>query len=273
MQNCWRWSFLGAAIMLGGCQVSEDQLEQYIKSQGFTVLNPPTSLYVPGSLVYRSNYDPQDIHPTKVTLGFLCRPEYSVGLYNKNPIASATLQSATVTQFGGSISAGIPALSRLVNLNAKAKVASSISADIHDVTVKVFALDDLQAIRDQLGPNCRRIVNGNVPSNAYQVIEVLQASIDVTVQISGDVDANAKANFLSQLANLGFTASGSETESLKGTALLFGVQLMPITTPLPSEGAAPAIASVGASSDGASIASRRPAASARKRSLAQSSPN
>ena len=151
------------------------------KTKGFSVIDAPSTLYAPGSLVYRSNYDPNDTKPTKLTLGFLCNPEYSIALYKKTPLASPTFKQVTVTNFGGGIFAGIPAVNKLVSLNAKLKAASSIIAVISDVNIYAFGLDDLAAIRGLLGSTCRNLVNKNVPSNAFQVTQVLQATVNVKV--------------------------------------------------------------------------------------------
>src|SRR4051812_33418206 len=146
-----------ASVSLGACQVTEDQLETYIQSKGFSILVPPSNLYAPGALVYRSNYDPKDQKPTRLSLGFLCNPEHSIDLYKTKARHSETLNQATVTNFGGSISAGVPALQKVVDLNAKLKAASSITANIYDANIYAFAKDDLDSIRDLLGPRCRKI--------------------------------------------------------------------------------------------------------------------
>jgi len=223
---------VSASVLLSACQVTEDQLETYIRGKGFSILVPPSTLYRPGTLVYRENYDPKDMKPTRLSLGYLCNPEHSIDLYKSKARESETLAQVTVTKFGGSISASVPALQKVVDLDGKVKAASSISANIYDAKIYAFAKDDLDSIRDLLGPRCRKIVNGNVPKNAYQVLQVLQASIDINVVIDGGADAKAKAQFVGQLASLGFDVSAGQTASLKGKALFFGVQLEPITTPL-----------------------------------------
>jgi hypothetical protein len=224
---------LGTALLLAGCQISEDQLETWVKSKGFTVIDSPSRLYGPGSLVFRRNYNPNDT-TAKLTLGYLCNPEYSTVLYEKTPRESPTLEQVSVTNFGGNISGGMPAISKIVDLNAKLKAASTIAAYISDVKIYAFGLDDLAAIKEPLGPRCRNLVNENVPKNAFQVSQVLQATVDVRVQIDASADVTARAHLIRQLANLGFTVSGDQTASLKGQALFFGVQLEPITTPIPA---------------------------------------
>lgn len=268
MTMWFRFSVIAtAALLLGGClggEATEGEIEAQIANMGFTVLQPPSNLYMPGSLVYRSNYDPKETKPTKVVLGFLCNREFSVDLYAKQPMSSPTTDQATITKFGGNISAGIPALTRVINLNAKLNAASTINVRIHDVKVYAFALDDLEAIKGKLGPVCRQIVNGHVPSNAYQVIQALEATVDVTVQIGGGGSVAAQAAFAKQLGNLGFEVSADQTATLKGMALLFGVQLIQITSPI--EPPAPAVASTGQEPGAPKTAARsslsaRPAAS------------
>jgi hypothetical protein len=151
----------------------------------------------------------------------------------------------TVTNFSGSLSAGIPALSRLVDLNAKLKGATTITADISDVRILTFGEDDLEAIRNLMGPTCRKLVNDNAEQhNAYQVTEALQSTVDVTLAVNADASADAKAQVIKQLGSFGLTLSSDQKVTIKGTALLFGVLLepvLPVSKPLP-----PPVASIGA---------------------------
>lgn len=245
--------------MLAGCQVSEDELEKSITDKGFSILQPPSRLFVPGSLVYRRNYDPKDTTLAKVTLDFLCNREFSVSLYDKQPTPSSGQDQFSVIKIGGNISAGLPTLGRLVALNAKLKAARSITLDVSNVTYYAFSKEDLGAIREKLGPKCRGYVNDNVASNnAYQVIQVLEATVNVVVQLDAAADVTAKAQFVRQLVNLGFGAAGEETSILKGTALYYGVQLEPIATPVP-EVEGPAVASTRFGSSKSLASKRSPA--------------
>jgi len=232
-----RWGrhliILNVAALLAGCQVTEGQLEAWVRSRDFTVLNPPSNGYGPGSLVYRKNYDPKEEKPSKVALGYLCDPRYSTDLYALKPIASETLGQVSVTEFGGSMSAGIPALAKVANLDARLKAGSTITANISDARIVQFGKDNLWEIRNSLQRACRSIVNGNVATkNAYQVVQALQATIDINVKMNASLDATAAAKLLKNLADLGFTATGDQNVTLKGAALFVGVELEPISSPV-----------------------------------------
>jgi len=219
-------------VALGGCQVTEDQLQAYINSRGFKLIVPPSTLYVPGSLVNLQNYDPKDTNPKSVQLGFLCSPSYSVERYGKKPIASETLGEYTVTQLGGGFSATVPALKRIIDLSASAKGKMTLTGSVSNARIYAFAQDDLEFVRGMLGPQCRNIVNRNVPHNAFQVAQVLEASISVTAQFEDGIDASAKAKLVKELANANFSISANNSATLSGQALFFGVQLIPITEPI-----------------------------------------
>lgn len=149
-----------------------------------------------------------------------------------------------MTKFGGDVSAGIPALGRILDLNAKLKAARTVTVNFYDVHIQEFALPDLGAIRDLLGPKCREYVSGNVrTANAYQISAVLQATVDVTVEMNADVSVAAKAAFVARLAALGLTFSADQTATLKGKALFYGVRLQPIEVLTPPK--EPAVASLG----------------------------
>lgn len=123
----------------------------------------------------------------------------------------------------------MPAINKIASLKAKLKAASSIVAEISHVNIYAFGLDDLAKIRGKLGPICRGLVNGNVPSNAFQVTQALQATVEEKVQLAANANATARAQLVHQLAHFGFTISGGQTAEVKGKALIFGVKLKRIT--------------------------------------------
>ena len=231
----------GLASLVGGCQVTEDQLENYVKARGFTVVVSPSTLYGPGSLVYRKNYEKGDTRPVRVALGYLCDPRYVS--YPKAPLEGETLGQFTITKFDGSISAGVPALRKALDLSAKLKGAARVTANIYDARVYAYAKENLAEIKSALGPGCRSIVNDNVrASNAHHVIQALRASVDIAVEMDAGIDATAAAKLKRELANLGFNFSASHQGSLKVTALFVGVELDPVTEPIQAP-SAPLVAS------------------------------
>ena len=105
--------------------------------------------------------------------------------------------------------------------------------DLSDARIVQFGKDNLWEIRNSLQRACRSIVNGNVATkNAYQVVQALQATIDINVKMNASLDATAAAKLLKNLADLGFTATGDQNVTLKGAALFVGVELEPISSPV-----------------------------------------
>lgn len=217
-------------VLLAACQTTESEIEQAVKGYGFTFNIPPSTLYAPGTLVARLRYDPRDSDPKAVTLDFLCSPNFSVKLY-KNPAQSSdTYWQATTRNFGGTLTGAVPVLQKVVDLNARLKAARSISATISDTRVHAYAPDDLASIRSGLGPECRNIVNKNIATqNAYQVSQVLEATVEITVELDTGADANAQVKFTTTLAQLGFAANYQNKNTLKGNALYYGIRLQPLT--------------------------------------------
>ncbi|AMN40836.1 hypothetical protein [Rhodoplanes sp. Z2-YC6860] len=223
---------LFAFIALAGCQVTEDELQAIVNNRGFKLVVPPSRLYAPGSVVYLQNYNPRDRDPKAVQLGFLCNPEFSIAGYGKQPIMSGTLNGLSITKFGGAISGSMPVLKRIVDLSLNTKGKMTVTGNVSDARIYEFAQDDLEAIRGFLGPRCTKIVNRNVPHNAYQVAQVLEASIEVRVEFSADIDASAKLKLQKELAKASFSVDADSSATLKGDALFFGVRLLPITEPI-----------------------------------------
>jgi hypothetical protein len=210
------------SLVLVGCQVTEDQLENYVRSRGFTPVLSPSQLYAPGAFVYRLNYDPRDPNPKRVSLGFLCDPRYVP--YDKKPLEGETLGQFTVTQFGGTLSAGLPQLRQVLDLTAKTKGTARVTANISDARIYSFAKENLSEMQAVLGPVCSANVRKNMrDKNAYQIIQALRASVDISVKMDGGLDASAAARLGRELANIGFSITGQQEALLKATALFVGV--------------------------------------------------
>ena len=220
------------ACALSGCGPQDDAgLERIINQYGFSRNTPASLLYGPGQLVAREQYDPNEQGPPRtVRLTDLCIRKYSVGLYRELPSESPSESMAVGSQIGGSFSLSAPALKNLLNLGITAKAARNATATISDVKVYAFSQEDLLAIRQILGPNCRSIVNENLAKkNAYQVIKVLQATVDLNVSLSVSASATLKAQVVKELLNAGFSVEpAADTLSVKGTALYYGIGLVPL---------------------------------------------
>lgn len=228
-----RFLLLGnAAVMLVGCNVSnEGDLQKLINQYGFSRNIPASILYGPGALVAREQYNPNEKWPPKsVQLTDLCTRKYSIARYNAQPNESPLESLAFGSTIAGSFTVGAPVLKSVFKLNATAKAARTVTVTISDAKVYSFSREDLHDIRRLLGPTCRSIVNENVAKkNAYQVVRVLQASLDFNVDLTANVSASAKAKVIKELVDAGFTLNpAGSTFSVKGKALYYGIVLEPV---------------------------------------------
>jgi hypothetical protein len=222
---------LAAALGLSACQDEGREMERIIAAYGFQRNVPPSTLYGPGTLVYRQNYDPRVQNPGSVQIDYLCTTRYSVDLYEHKPRISDTESRDVANKIGGSFNLGLPALRTIFNLTATAKAARSVTATISDAKIYTYAPDELSEIRSLLRPVCRDIVNRNIASsNAYQVLKVLEATVDLRVTFDASASAGLKVQAQKELLNAGFTLDpASDTLVTKGKALYYGVALLPLT--------------------------------------------
>lgn len=223
---------LALAIGASACQEEGRELERIIAEYGFQRNVPPSTLYGPGTLVYRQNYDPKERNPASVQIDYLCTTRYSVDLYEHKPKFSETESRNVASKIGGSFNLGLPALQTIFNLTATAKVARSVTATVSDARIFTYAPDELAEIRNLLRPGCRDIVRRNVPSaNAYQVLKVLEATVDLKVTFDASASASLKARAEKELLNAGFTLDpASDAIVTKGKALYYGVVLLPVAS-------------------------------------------
>ena len=213
-------------FLLTACHDPTADFERILTDYDFSRAVPPSTLYGPGSFVYRSKYTPSDTALRSVRLGYLCRPEYSIDRYDRKPLESASDSFALSSKLSGTFDVGVPALSKILDLNLKTNAAKSASITISDVKVFAYARDDLEIVRGLLGPVCQRIVARNIKAgNAYQIEQVLQATVNVKIAIDAGASANAKANIVKSLASFGATAAYGDAVEMKGTALFYGAKL------------------------------------------------
>lgn len=217
------------ALPLAACQ-TDTTLTNVVSSYGFSRNLPPSTLYGPGSLVYRANFDPADTRMAEVRIDYLCTDRYSVALYPSPPRSSDTETQGLASQKGGSFALDLPALRSLFNVDLSANAAGSVVATIADTKILAYAPDELAEIRALLRPACRDSVQRNIKTNnAWQVAKVLQATVDLTVTLKAGASGSVKAEAVRKLVDAGFTLDAANTTlTSKGKALYYGVRLEPV---------------------------------------------
>ncbi len=211
------------------CNENSSSLDDVLKSYGFSKLVPPSQLYGPGGLVYRANYDPDDARMSAVRLGYLCRPEFSVERYTSKPMESLSESSQLSSKLEGTFDLGVPVLNQLLGLNISASAARSASVTVSNVKLYAYARDDLKAIRGLIGSDCKSILRANIKTNnAYQVEQVIQASVSIKIITAEQINASARSTLVRELGALGAVGEAGDVLQTRGEALFYGVRLYPV---------------------------------------------
>jgi len=212
--------------LLTACKADVTLLEKILNDLNYVRLKPASNLYAPGNLVYRDTYDPRDSDPSSTFLGKLCNDKYSTDLYDTPPQTSPSDSTELSSKLAGSFSIEPETLLKLFGLNATAEASRTINVTLSDVSVKAYALDDLQIIRSNLGPVCRGILNKNihVKKNAYQIEKTLTATVRFVLEFETEASASAKAKAIAELGKIGVVIESANKTEVNGTALVYGVK-------------------------------------------------
>ncbi|WP_181892945.1 hypothetical protein [Falsiruegeria mediterranea] len=222
-----------SAAFLAGCQPDAEGIEDVINGYNFIRLNPPTTLYQPGSLVHRVNYDPRDRAPDDASLGFLCNPKYSTDLYEDAPLRSETESKQVSRRLSGSFSVSPVTLGQVFNLGATAAAAKTVQVSLRDATVSTYALDDLARIRAGLGPHCQATLQKNIrKQNAYQIQKILTANVSFKVTFDTSLSAEVRAAAIAELGEIGATLEKSDEVEVTGDALIYGIHWEDLAPPV-----------------------------------------
>jgi hypothetical protein len=224
---------LALSMVLSACNETK-QMEAVLADYGFTRNIPPSTLYGPGTVVYRENYDPRDTAPKTAQLGYLCDRQYPNTAYPIEPVRSDTESRDIASKLGGRFSIGAPALKSLLDIDLGLSASDTVNVAIRDVSIAAYSIEALDAIQATLGERCRKIVNRNIRKrNAYQVVKVLQASVDFEINLDASANAAAKAEVVrKKLASIDASVEYGDKTVVKGKSLYYGVKLEPIETEL-----------------------------------------
>ncbi len=166
----------------------------------------------------------------QVRLGYLCSNRFSVALYPNPPTPSPSNDQGINSPRGGNFTLDLPALKSLFNVSLSAGVTETAVASITDTRILAYAPDELQEIRALTEARLSLQRHGQYQDkNAWQVEQVLEASVDVTVTLKANASAGVKSAAVKQLINAGFSAEAGSTFTTKGKALYYGVNLIRIT--------------------------------------------
>jgi hypothetical protein len=243
MKRGFRVALAVIAPAIAGCQATGGDVEHFVVKAGFVYNNPPTTLYGPGALVFRRNYDPKQAKFTSVQLGALCEPRFYLDKYEVRPSESPTLDTDLKNKIGGSFKVGFDALSALLGVQLSPEAMREAQISVKHARVLAYSDEALGDIRDLITPKCAGIVNKNIGlGNAYQVDRVLEASIDYTLTFNVKATASANLNVISRKVDGTIQLVDDNTAKITGNALYYGIGLRPVSEPLSPRNPAPLVA-------------------------------
>ncbi|WP_370677714.1 hypothetical protein [Pleomorphomonas sp. PLEO] len=216
---------LQCALLLAACtnnskQESAASLNDTINSLGYDSLALPSTAYGPGSLVTSAKGNGLT-PPLKLT--YLCRPDFT---HAPPAIIDHAATSEASGKLTGSFQLDVSTLAKL-GLGAKLTYIRSITVKLSNVTVEQLALDDLEAVRSQLGPACQNIVREySRRSLAYQTQQAIRADVTYSVQLNKGASADVKGLVFKALtAAFGGSIESDSGLTATGKGLFYGLLL------------------------------------------------
>lgn len=211
-----RFSSLGMLLMCAACPGVGDMLRMY----GYTELVPPSTLLMPGAMVWV-----QTQHPFKA--GTLCTVDMSLGKKFRptiSPTASSQIMKASNKQFDLDVT-----FLNFIKGDARFKDIYSLKATLDNAVIyELNDVDVLQSARDR-DPACAQAIRmrNNAGYKVTMISSALQADVTFSVSwnIGSQLDASGKAQTLEDLAaTLGAQYSHANESSIQAKNLVWGIK-------------------------------------------------
>lgn len=191
---------------------------EVLQKYGYGVHVPPSSLHGPGNLVYKRP-TPKD-RSEQLILGDICSPAYLKLPPNLQRSSGEKIDFARNTSFEMDSAA-----LRKLGLDLAASYTRSVTLSFSNTEVLEYSLEDLQSIRNNLGPVCAEILEKQVEKgNAYQVVGAFKADLAYNIEYKGQLSIELQTKIQKELAaKFGIEFSGSEGHV--GSGLYYGLFL------------------------------------------------
>lgn len=161
-------------------------------------------------------------HPVEnqVILGDICSPKYI--LFPDN-LSTSTAENIDFTR-NKTFSFTAGALEKL-GLSLSSKYLSNVTLSFKNTEVQEYSLEDLQSIRNSLGPACTELLRKQKEArNAYQVMGALKADMEYKLTYKTGVSADVARLIRKELsAEFGIDFEGQQGQV--GTSLFYGLYL------------------------------------------------
>lgn len=218
-------ALLQCALVLASCTSAPKQetaanLNDAISSLGYDALALPSTAYGPGSLV--TSMKGNGLRPP-LKLTYLCRPNFT---HTPPPIIDDAASSEASGALKGSFQLDATTLAQL-GLGTKLNYIRSVTVRLTNVSVEQLALDDLESVRSQLGPQCQKIVQDfSARSLAYQTQQAIRADVTYSVQLNKGASADVKGLVVQALTStFGGSVQSDSALTATGKGLFYGLVL------------------------------------------------
>lgn len=219
-----------ACLMVAGCETSGAlapptpayrDLGPTIQAMGYKEVLLPSTAYGPGSLVTSSKGSGGVTPPLQ--LAYICNPKYT---FAPLPLVDPAASAQTALSLSGAFNADATIL-KAIGANVKAEAVESVTLSLSDVTVEQLALDDLEAVVQGLGPNCKALLKKYRDlGNAYQTLQAVRATVTYQVTFKQGVSAEVKNAVIRSLGlSAGANAQRTGDSSVAAKGLYLGLNL------------------------------------------------
>jgi hypothetical protein len=208
-----------ALLGVSGC----DKLQRIIGKEGYTLLRPPSTLMMPGTIVYRAE------RGSAIKAGIVCTQEASLGpaLQDKLEVSdSATSKFAQ--KLSGKFSVGAAYLDT-IKADAEFSHVKTISLTLSNVKVYELPINVIVDNEKLRSEGCKAALKfaGNKEMKVSMISSALQADVVYSVELdtTASADAALKLKVMQGLAvKLGGKLEVGSESTLSGQGLLWGLR-------------------------------------------------
>ncbi|MGO6667046.1 hypothetical protein [Rhizobium ruizarguesonis] len=195
-------------------------LSNIVVSLGYDPLALPSTAYGPGSLV--TSVKGSGLRPP-LRLTYLCRPDFAK---TPSPIVDPAASSVVSSALNRSFQLDASALGQF-GLGAHLNSIRSVKVTLNNVTVEQLAYDDLKAVRSELGPKCKELVDEfSQKSLAYQTQQAIRADVVYSFELKSGASSEVKGLAIQALtAAFGGSVQADHGSTVTGKGLFYGLVL------------------------------------------------
>lgn len=196
------------------------------------------SRFQPGSFVYREDYNPSITNYDISQFGSLCIPAYSTALINELP-TERDVNTPMMRRVPPVISLSSEYVKDVLGLRHLGEFMENATARVAEQKEFSFSNNQLNEIRERLGPICRETINKNIErnDNAFQIAKVLSMRIDYEFEHSARI-SQAERNRMKKEIERAFedisnvSIPDNSSVVVTGKLSVYGLSIEPVKAPI-----------------------------------------